>query len=773
MGQNQSAPRASESGSPIADIGTFSGGAAGSPQDISLRNPSTSAAIASPRNISLRTVRPVFASSALESPRDNSFSSEGTPTSASLYGVVNVQISSIANNRNRHMQEDTVVKIGGKRGTLFSGSNCNTALISQSMEDLNLNRPRDFNLGDSRASQLLITYIDGWYAIPSPEVFSRHSSTCLVVGDKNYQGSPYALKLGECFRLGSVGLVVSEIKYPNGQELRLNSRTLQYLRDDALNIDDNDDDAMLASQESRIKKVDMLYEEDSADGVAPLCYMCYETTETKENPMVAPCDCRGDTRYLHVACLQKWYQSSVSSLHAQVIRTVGNGAPACKICGSAYKTTFRDASGKRLSLLETDDSIPYMSLLVVTKHDTNPSLFNTKFRLNFGRSSVGLRNEPNALSSLTIGRSSSCNMILDYRTVSTVHAKIEFENGQFLLTDNSSSNGTMIYVREPIALPYSRQFRFRMGRCTLNIQAKRSWISTLRGTFSRSTNGFQKANPSNGRAPPQTSTELFEKMSAIVADYNVRVSAVLAKNNYAFERRATEGMPEEDDLVNALAVGTATSSPTTRYEQPFVVENASYFEEEEERQRLSGFSNPPSPRRVENFESSYTNVSSPEIGMEAPLSPRTLSPAAQRVLQIIRDSALAHAQTIDSPSDQDVESRLAPASPQTRSPRVQRIIGLIRDASALPSRQEEDNIIEDAPTSSRVPSPRVQRVLEFLRDFNNSTTQDADSVYQAQSFVTNSVISPSGLALPSSRDDSDNGLDGGSIACQEGDSGSP
>ena len=27
---------------------------------------------------------------------------------------------------------------------------------------------------------------------------------------------------------------------------------------------------------------------------------------------------------------------------------------------------------------------PYLSLVVVTRHDTNPSLFNTKFRLNFG-----------------------------------------------------------------------------------------------------------------------------------------------------------------------------------------------------------------------------------------------------------------------------------------------------------------------------------------------------------------------------------------------------
>jgi hypothetical protein len=27
---------------------------------------------------------------------------------------------------------------------------------------------------------------------------------------------------------------------------------------------------------------------------------------------------------------------------------------------------------------------PYLSLVVVTRHDTNPGLFNTKFRLNFG-----------------------------------------------------------------------------------------------------------------------------------------------------------------------------------------------------------------------------------------------------------------------------------------------------------------------------------------------------------------------------------------------------
>lgn len=134
---------------------------------------------------------------------------------------------------------------------------------------------------------------------------------------------------------------------------------------------------------------------------------------------------------------------------------------------------------------------PYLSLVVVTKHDTNPGLFNTKFRLNFGRSA-----NPNALqteeeaNSIIIGRSSTCNMILDYRTVSTVHAKIHFQappiplihsisshlilyflqDGKFYLSDKRSSNGTMVYLQDPVPLPHMVPMKFRMGRTTLTLQ---------------------------------------------------------------------------------------------------------------------------------------------------------------------------------------------------------------------------------------------------------------------------------------------------------------
>lgn len=45
------------------------------------------------------------------------------------------------------------------------------------------------------------------------------------------------MKLGDCFRLGSVGVVVSEMRIRDGEEQRLDSKTLQYLKDEALTLE--------------------------------------------------------------------------------------------------------------------------------------------------------------------------------------------------------------------------------------------------------------------------------------------------------------------------------------------------------------------------------------------------------------------------------------------------------------------------------------------------------------------------------------------------------
>eukprot|EP01033_Poteriospumella_lacustris_P010467 gene10468-7441_t len=411
------------------------------------------------------------------------------------FGVVVVKYQS-ASGATRRGPDGTVSQVVTPRGVILYGSLYNPTSIQKAinMAGFPMLVPAEMSIPDARAHRLLVSYCQGWHLVPFPEVFSRHSGTCYVVGDRNNIGTPFQIKVGDCFRLGSVGLVVSEMKLPDQEEQKLDAKTLQFLKDEALAFDIQEEWAELASDE-----LDQMQKQQQQQNSTEkfFCYMCYETHNTLTDPLIAPCECKGDTRFLHVQCLQKWYHSSALGTHAQVIRTTGNGAPACKICGSAYKTNFRRRDGRKASILEMENNGPYISLVVVTHHDTNPGLFNTKFRLNFGYTATAA-NSTNAehlegMNTIMIGRSSSCAMVLDYRTVSTTHAKISYSNGKFHLTDERSSNGTLVYLQDPLPLPFGQTVKVRMGRTTISLQAKRSWSSALRSYFFGATPGHSSS----------------------------------------------------------------------------------------------------------------------------------------------------------------------------------------------------------------------------------------------------------------------------------------
>lgn len=108
--------------------------------------------------------------------------------------------------------------------------------------------PQEIPISDSRAHKLMVIHTDDWYIVPSQEPFSRHSGTCMIIGDKKGSAGAYKIKLGDCFRLGkwysiimrlvqsidiiecrlitgSVGVVVSELKTEHDAvEQRLDAR---------------------------------------------------------------------------------------------------------------------------------------------------------------------------------------------------------------------------------------------------------------------------------------------------------------------------------------------------------------------------------------------------------------------------------------------------------------------------------------------------------------------------------------------------------------------
>ena len=53
------------------------------------------------------------------------------------------------------------------------------------------------------------------------------------------------------------------------------------------------------------------------------------------------------------------------------------------------------------------------------------------------------------------------------------------QSGSFYLQDNHSSNGSMVYMQDPLPLSFTHQTRLRMGRSTLTLQARRNWLASM------------------------------------------------------------------------------------------------------------------------------------------------------------------------------------------------------------------------------------------------------------------------------------------------------
>mmetsp|Transcript_13857 Transcript_13857/g.27914 ORF Transcript_13857/g.27914 Transcript_13857/m.27914 type:complete len:655 (+) Transcript_13857:305-2269(+) len=342
-----------------------------------------------------------------------------------------------------------------------------------------------YELSDTRACQLLVTtHGKSFWVVPAPEAFSRHSGTCRLLGDRKHPPASHTLQVGDFLRVGSVGVVVIETH--DGVENRvLSEEKIQKIMKDTTNSNggfldlaetdgENSEDSM-DEKPPQIKHV--------SAGDNPVCYMCFDEEDTEENPMITPCKCSGDTKYVHVECLRKWHTAEADNQ----ICFLSSVDATCSVCKSTFKSDFKLKDGRHVKLFKSSLEPPYVSLLVATKHEMAQRLFNTRFQLSF--STLLKPDGRNATRPLLLGRSSGSDMVLDYRTVSARHAAIRFKNGEFIFTDAGSSNGSYLYLRRPLELSPSQPVQFRLGRSMISMKVVNKWNRRLLRAVRRSGNG--------------------------------------------------------------------------------------------------------------------------------------------------------------------------------------------------------------------------------------------------------------------------------------------
>jgi len=124
-----------------------------------------------------------------------------------------------------------------------------------------------------------------------------------MLGDRKHTATPHVLSVGDVLRVGSVGLVVTELHNGKRGEALKDETIDRLVRDTVSVVNADSGDVILGDNGSEATNASSDNESERA------CYCCFSDEETADNPLVSPCSCKGDTKWIHIECLRKWHKT--------------------------------------------------------------------------------------------------------------------------------------------------------------------------------------------------------------------------------------------------------------------------------------------------------------------------------------------------------------------------------------------------------------------------------------------------------------------------------
>lgn len=82
--------------------------------------------------------------------------------------------------------------------------------------------------------------------------------------------------------------------------------------------------------------IDITYRDEVPVDDSDLCRICFSNTNTKENPLFAPCKCTGTVKFIHFGCLKAWLNLKLVTQLILNMRYYYWKTFECEICKTIY-----------------------------------------------------------------------------------------------------------------------------------------------------------------------------------------------------------------------------------------------------------------------------------------------------------------------------------------------------------------------------------------------------------------------------------------------------
>lgn len=190
------------------------------------------------------------------------------------------------------------------------------------------------------------------------------------------------------------------------------------------------------------------------------CRICLLEGPGEDDPLIAPCQCKGSIEYVHLGCLRHWIRGRLN-LSDRPLGSYFYRPLTCELCKSIHPTYIHTNSGQERSpLLEVPWTHPPFIVLENMVRDSQQ------------HTTRGLHVISLAEKELKLGRGHESDVRIADVSISRTHATIRFSKGQFLLQDNSSKFGTLVAMKKPRVLEPGVNISIQMGRTVLTLRAE-------------------------------------------------------------------------------------------------------------------------------------------------------------------------------------------------------------------------------------------------------------------------------------------------------------
>lgn len=183
--------------------------------------------------------------------------------------------------------------------------------------------------------------------------------------------------------------------------------------------------------ESEMKMPIQVVHKASGEGHG-VCRICL-VEEEENDPLIAPCNCGGTMKFIHLSCFKKWIESKTSKKMSDNSMSYFVKSLTCEISRCPILPNI-EVNGQVIDLLEIKNVLPPYITLESGLSEKN------EYSIHL----ISLNNKVN----VRLGRGHDSDIRISDISVSRCHAVIRYEDGEFHLEDNSSKFGTLVEGKE-------------------------------------------------------------------------------------------------------------------------------------------------------------------------------------------------------------------------------------------------------------------------------------------------------------------------------------